>query len=91
MNAGSEKLLIFRCAELLGRFSFTDEMSRKRDLTEKSKIIKSPWEIFKTNAIKKLTKKFTPKKISNTEMAWPLVSEMLIGSAELEKNRWRKV
>ncbi len=55
MKAGSEKLLIFRCAEL-GRFSFTDEMSQKRDLTptEKSKIIKSPWEILNTNAIQKL-------------------------------------
>ncbi len=51
MKAGSEKLLIFRCAELLGKFPFTDKMSQKRDLTEKSKIIKSPWEIFKTNAI----------------------------------------
>ncbi len=34
MKAGSEKLLIFRCAELLGRFSFTDQMSQKRDLTQ---------------------------------------------------------
>ncbi len=31
MKAGSEKLHIFRCAELLGRFSFTDKMSQKRD------------------------------------------------------------
>ncbi len=54
MKAGSEKLLIFMCAELLGTFSFTDEMSQKRDLTEKSKIIESPWEIFKTNALQKL-------------------------------------
>ncbi len=44
MKAGSEKLPIFRCSELLGRFYFIDEMSQKRDLTrtEKSKIIKSP-------------------------------------------------
>ncbi len=35
MKAESEKLLIFRYAELLGRFSFTDEMSQKRDLTDK--------------------------------------------------------
>ncbi len=33
MKAGSEKRLIFRCAELFDRFSFTDEMSQKRDLT----------------------------------------------------------
>ncbi len=37
MKAGSEKLLIFRSAELLATFSFTDKMSQKRDLTEKSK------------------------------------------------------
>ncbi len=42
MKAGSEKLLIFRSAELLVRISFTDEMSQKRDLIEKPKIIKSP-------------------------------------------------
>ena len=42
MKAGNEKCLIFRCAELLGKFSFTGKMSQKRDLTqtEKSKIIK---------------------------------------------------
>ncbi len=34
MKAGSQKLLIFRCAELLGRFSFTDKMSQKKDLTQ---------------------------------------------------------
>ncbi len=34
MNAGSEKLLIFRCAEFLGRCSFTDKISQKRDLTQ---------------------------------------------------------
>ncbi len=44
MKAGGEKLLIFRCAELLGMFSFTDKTSQKRGLTqtEKSKMIKSP-------------------------------------------------
>jgi len=42
MKAGNEKRLIFRCAELLGMFCFTDKMSQKRHLTqtEKSKIIK---------------------------------------------------
>ncbi len=56
MKAGSEKLLIFMCAELLGMFTFTDKISQKRGLTqtEMSNIIKSPWEIFKTNAIQKL-------------------------------------
>ncbi len=51
MKAGSEKLHIFRFAELLGRLFFTDEISQKRDLIEKSKFIKFPMEIFKTNAI----------------------------------------
>jgi len=41
VKAGSEKLLIFRCAELLGMFLFTAKMSQKRDLTqtEKSKLL----------------------------------------------------
>ena len=44
MKAGNENHLIFRCAELLGMFSFTDKLSQKRDLTqtEKSKSIKCP-------------------------------------------------
>ncbi len=33
MEAGSEKLLVFSCAELLGMFTFTDKMSQKRGLT----------------------------------------------------------
>ena len=33
MKARNEECPIFRCAELLGRFSFTDKMSQKRDLT----------------------------------------------------------
>ncbi len=33
MKAASEKLLIFRCAELLGRFSFTDKISQISVLT----------------------------------------------------------
>ncbi len=55
MKAGSEKLIIFRCAELLGMLSFTDTMSQKRRLTqtEMSQMIKSPWEILKTNAEQK--------------------------------------
>ncbi len=30
MKAGSEKLLIFMCVELLGMFLFTDKMSQKK-------------------------------------------------------------
>ncbi len=46
MNAGSEKLLIFRCAELLGRCSFTDKISQKNWFNSdwKSEIIKCSWE-----------------------------------------------
>ncbi len=56
MKAGSEKLLIVRCAELLGMLSFTDTMSQKRRLTqtEMSQMIKSHWEILKTNTEQKL-------------------------------------
>ena len=81
MKAGNEKCLIFRCAELLGKFSIIDKISQKRDLTktEKSKNIKSPWEECKTNAILEITVK-----------AWPLDSEMLIGSAGSDKYRWRR-
>ncbi len=41
MKAGSENLLRFRSAELLGMFSFTDKTSQKGGLTqtEKSKVI----------------------------------------------------
>ncbi len=41
MKAESQKLLIFRCLELLGRFSFTDKLSQKRDLpqTESQKLL----------------------------------------------------
>ena len=58
MKAGNEKCLIFRCAELLGKFSFTGKMSQKRDLTqtEKSKIIKYSWEGRNTNAILEIAK-----------------------------------
>ena len=81
MKAGNEKHLIFRCAELLGKFSFTDKISQKRDLTktEKSKIIKCPWEGYNTNAILEIAVK-----------AWPLDGEILIGSAGSDKNRWRR-
>ncbi len=34
MKAGSEKLLIYMCAELLGMFSFTDKISQKSGLTK---------------------------------------------------------
>jgi len=53
MKAGNEKHLIFRSAELLGTFSFTDKMSQKRDLTqtENSKINKCSLKGCNTNEI----------------------------------------
>ncbi len=33
MKAESEKLLLFRCVELIGMFPFTDKMSQKRGFT----------------------------------------------------------
>jgi len=33
MKAENEKCLIFRCAGLLGKCSFTDKISQERDLT----------------------------------------------------------
>ncbi len=44
MKAGRENPLVFRCAELLDMFTFTDKMSQKRGLTQTvmSKMIKAP-------------------------------------------------
>ncbi len=79
MNAGSEKLLIFRCAELLGTFPFTDKMSQKRDLTENQKLLNPHEKYSKLMQYRNCKVK-----------TWPVVSEMLIGSAGLDKNRWRR-
>ncbi len=49
MKAGRENPLVFRCAELLDMFTFTDKMSQKRGLTQTvmSKMIKAPYKYSK--------------------------------------------